>query len=384
MFGLDSLDVGIGMALMFLFVSLICSAIREFGESLLKTRGDTLERGIREMLGEAAGSRDAAEVTRKLYNHPMVAALYDGTFDDARPAGRRNKLPSYIPAENFALAILQIARDHPPPPGSALGIALRTTQAAAGNDLSKLQGGLERWFNSTMDRISGWYTRRTQYWLFFLGLGCAILMNVDAITVMKTLSTDKKLRETVVAAAGDALAKCEKNEKGCPTNQISGPARDDVSTATPGKATAPGLPAHSVAATDAATAGQASQSASVAASAATSAAVPDAANDDQIADKINHFRRVTAQMNEVNWPIGWDQDWLPAPQNRVFLSSHPGQRACWIDWFLHNPLVLVGWLVTAFGVTFGASFWFDVLNKFMIVRSTVKPDEKSPKEGSKS
>ena len=43
----------------------------------------------------------------------------------------------------------------------------------------------------------------------------------------------------------------------------------------------------------------------------------------------------------------------------------------------------LGWLLTAFAVSFGAPFWFDLLNRFMVVRSTVKPKEKSPEEGSK-
>jgi hypothetical protein len=30
----------------------------------------------------------------------------------------------------------------------------------------------------------------------------------------------------------------------------------------------------------------------------------------------------------------------------------------------------------------GAPFWFDVLNKFMVIRSTVKPHEKRPEEAS--
>jgi hypothetical protein len=34
-------------------------------------------------------------------------------------------------------------------------------------------------------------------------------------------------------------------------------------------------------------------------------------------------------------------------------------------------------------VSFGAPFWFDLLNRFMVVRSTVKPKEKSPEEESK-
>ena len=41
-----------------------------------------------------------------------------------------------------------------------------------------------------------------------------------------------------------------------------------------------------------------------------------------------------------------------------------------------------GWLMTAFAVMLGAPFWFDMLNKFMVIRSTVKPREKSREEGS--
>jgi hypothetical protein len=42
----------------------------------------------------------------------------------------------------------------------------------------------------------------------------------------------------------------------------------------------------------------------------------------------------------------------------------------------------LGWLVTALAIMLGAPFWFDVLNKFVVVRSTVKPHEKSPEEAS--
>jgi hypothetical protein len=34
-------------------------------------------------------------------------------------------------------------------------------------------------------------------------------------------------------------------------------------------------------------------------------------------------------------------------------------------------------------ISLGAPFWFDLLNKFIVVRSTVKPQEKSPPEPSK-
>jgi len=46
--------------------------------------------------------------------------------------------------------------------------------------------------------------------------------------------------------------------------------------------------------------------------------------------------------------------------------------------------ILGGWILTAIAVSLGAPLWFDLLNKFMVVRSTVKPREKSSEEASKS
>src|SRR5262249_6107811 len=80
-------------------------------------------------------------------------------------------------------------------------------------------------------------------------------------------------------------------------------------------------------------------------------------------DKDRPAAEVGARYQDVKslgFPIGW-QGW-------------PGARAA----AGHIP----GWLMTAFAISLGAPFWFDVLNKFMVVRSTVKPREKSREEGS--
>ena len=42
----------------------------------------------------------------------------------------------------------------------------------------------------------------------------------------------------------------------------------------------------------------------------------------------------------------------------------------------HQGRTGLGWLITALAVSLGAPFWFDMLNKIMIVRSTVKPSGK--------
>ncbi len=64
MFGSDVLDVAIGVTLLFLFVSLICSAIQEAIEAVLKWRAMDLERGIRELLQDqgSTGPSSGAKV----------------------------------------------------------------------------------------------------------------------------------------------------------------------------------------------------------------------------------------------------------------------------------------------------------------------------------
>src|SRR4051794_28773351 len=98
MLGSEVLEVGVGMALLFLFISLMCTAVQEMIEAALKMRAKDLERGIREMLDDREGS-----LTEALYEHPLISSLFVGNY---KPKGRN--LPSYIPAGNFAAAILDI------------------------------------------------------------------------------------------------------------------------------------------------------------------------------------------------------------------------------------------------------------------------------------
>ncbi|MGI8917368.1 MAG: hypothetical protein ACR2H6_02115 [Pyrinomonadaceae bacterium] len=84
--------------------------------------------------------------------------------------------------------------------------ALITLLDAAGGDVAKARENIEKWYDSSMDRVSGWYKRRAQLTILVIGLFVAIAVNVDTITVAKMLSTDKALRESLVNAA-DAYAK---------------------------------------------------------------------------------------------------------------------------------------------------------------------------------
>jgi hypothetical protein len=321
MFGSEILDVAVGLILLFLIVSILCSAIREGLESFLKTRAAYLERGIRELLADRKGDGLAAYV----YMHPLVGGLF---LTDYRPGRGKDRpswrwifakggdLPSYIPARNFALALMDIAARGPTldAPGTAQGTlspisidairkntgniqnasvrrVLMTAVDTAGNDIDKLQETLEHWYDSSMDRVSGWYKRSTQWIIFAIAAVLAASMNIDAIKVSDYLYQNKSARAAVVARAQITVAD---------TGFLN-----------------------------------------------------------------RSYDQVKTDLSALQLPIGWTTDGKPVGSSKL------------PPWMM--PF---GWLVTALAATMGAPFWFDMLNKVSVIRSTVKPTEKSPDEGS--
>ena len=69
----------------------------------------------------------------------------------------------------------------------------------------------------------------------------------------------------------------------------------------------------------------------------------------------------------------------------MMVLSHWQMRAerAWSLAARHLQDHLFGWLLTALAISLGAPFWFDILNKIIVIRSTVKPKEKSQEDKSK-
>lgn len=324
MFGSEVLDVALGLVLVFLLMSLVLTAVQEVIESWLRSRAGDLNRAVHELL-----QADDALVKR-FYNHPLVFALHRATIippavmppDEAEPAATpyaapsradRATLPSYIPRETFAAALIDLietgqARN------SRLVESYDTLNRLSGGDLARVRAEVEGWYDGAMDRASGWFKRRTQKILFWLGLASAVLLNVNAVTVARHLATDEQAR-AFAAEYAEGITK-----SGQPTTEQIG------------------------------------------------------AFQTQLQDK-------------VGLPIGW------SPSSRAKLrEGYPavgnGLRDGNMSWRATRDATLafigvtVGYLITAFAAMLGAPFWFDVLNRIMVIRSTVKPKEKSPDEPS--
>jgi hypothetical protein len=85
----------------------------------------------------------------------------------------------------------------------ALATATETQLAAAAHNV---QQSLARYFDDTMQRVSGWYKRRTQLILVAIVGIFTVLLNADTLAVGSALSADAHLRRGIVAAAATEVA----------------------------------------------------------------------------------------------------------------------------------------------------------------------------------
>jgi hypothetical protein len=199
MFGWAILDVAVGMVFLYLLLSVICSAIFDLLETWLNHRAQGLEAGLRELLQDAQG----IGLTKKIFEHPLVNCLFPGKYN---PLDHKN-LPGFIPAANFAMALLDVsASPETLPPGVELPEGVRRTIDTFRQDAATARANVEAWFNACMSNVAAAYKQRAQAMTFGIGLAVALATNMDSITIARGLASNAALRNSVVAAAGAYLS----------------------------------------------------------------------------------------------------------------------------------------------------------------------------------
>lgn len=192
MFNSAILDVAVGLAFVFLGVSLLVSAMTEALASMLKWRSNALLDGVKSLLNDPNFSGLALD----LYNHASANPRATGLASDK--ASLRDK-PSYIDPRQFANAlidILHLAQPDVLAAQSALDASVQDPQLnqllrgiisrSAGN-IEKIRDELARWFDHGMDRVSGAYKRKTQWVSFLVALAIVAGLNIDTIYIGKVL-----------------------------------------------------------------------------------------------------------------------------------------------------------------------------------------------------
>jgi len=291
MFGLQTLDIIIGLAAVYSVFALACTAIVETLSAWASLRAKTLEDGLRELLaGKISGDKDFIDA---FYAHPLVQSLSKGT------QGR----PSYIPPKIVSLvicALIGASRSLPAQlnlPGSAdnnrIKGLLQTFIDEANTDLNIFRESIEMQFDATMDRANGWFKRHTQA----IALIAATILvggaNLDSLALIRALANSPEARVQMVGVANELASKAEANTIG------------DTDPLT-----------HALDASQSATA------------------------------KLTQAKNTLAA---AQLPMGW--------------TERPQQGYEWLT-------KAVGLVLSIFAVSLGAPFWFDLLQRFIKIRSS--------------
>jgi hypothetical protein len=67
-----------------------------------------------------------------------------------------------------------------------------------GSELEMIRANVEEWFKNNMDRLTGWYKRRTLVATFFIAILIAIIANVDSINLTTRLWREPDLRVAIL------------------------------------------------------------------------------------------------------------------------------------------------------------------------------------------
>jgi len=336
------LEVLIGLALVFLLLSLVCSTVQEAFASWLNWRGAMLRQAIARLLSEEASDAKTAELTNRIYNHALIDSLRRGERD-----------PSYIPNESFADALIGLLTHRP---GEALALTsddrlvrvirsvenaggplahmpqklrdalsmlLARARAASNESASESARTLEafrreicQWYENTMNRATGWYRRKTQLWQFCIALVVVAVTNADTLMIADQLAHDPEARAALVASATKIA-----DER---ANALAADVAE--AKATPGADVAAAKKAY----------------------------------DEATAALDKSMTEFKAEMNAAQVEVGW-----PDPRWRNPNSSEAKLEA-WQMW----SRKLLGLAISVCAVALGAPFWFQMLEKLVKLRGS--------------
>ena len=205
------LEVAIGLVMMWLILSVATMEIQSWLTQILNTRAKFLEETLLEMFKNNKG------LLEQFYNHPAIREL--GKYDRKG----NYKKPTYIPNDVFSRVAMELLTTASKQGASAAPEAISIEKIAETvkevknlspelkdlmehlfpglekvdtlstgveniqNKIKQYQQNVEKWFDHNMDNASGWYKENALNVAFAIGLGVAIVFNVDTIHITDRL-----------------------------------------------------------------------------------------------------------------------------------------------------------------------------------------------------
>ncbi|TKK69392.1 hypothetical protein FC093_08735 [Ilyomonas limi] len=405
MFNNVAIDVFLGLTFVFLLYSLLATILQEAIAGLLNLRAAVLVKAVRVMLNDrqrldvktsnpvisvliraAVSLKNQWKfITCNLPSNSLAKAFYKHPSIKYLSASSIRSKPSYIHPENFSSTIVKILRgryyDGSIPeivaiyqklhltPENQLPIVtvgavdtvlaqikpetldqFRQLYVDANQDIDKFKKLLENWYNDTMDRANGWYTRLAKRILFVMGFCIALAGNVDTIKIYHILATNQTAREQMVQLAVQSQSKYDTLPQVKKTYELDKAKFDSAAYA------------------------MVEQDVKQANSILGIGWVSDKEKQDY-KKLLTARNNIAIQFNNIKAkdPTSPQLDLLRSQLRAADIERLKKKEQ--IDFRSYNNTSFLGWIITAFAITLGAPFWFDLLNRFISLRSSGKrPD----------
>jgi hypothetical protein len=361
-------EVLVGLVFVFFLFSLLCTGVNESFARVADKRGEFLALGIWQLLGDGGGS-DPDWYFREFWIHPLVTQLSqqyptEGSDLFGRVTTMAKRLltsrhgkaaraaiegrytpprhpPSYIPASTFVAVVGTLTHAKPVPPTSKLGQSLRALEIEASDDPELERAHLTLWYDGEMGRVSGWYKREAKRVLIAIATVVVLALNIDTIAIARTLWSDPTTRN---ALADVAASQVQGNAATTTVPGASGAAPLVVAVTCKKPAPKPsggGVPATT-----------------------TTTARPSGGPGQVVTE-------LRCQPLPLGWRLSSSCARRAAPDAPCAgVPSHVEDVAVrlWRAGIVGAALKLLGLAITIGALTFGAPFWFDLLNRFGSVR----------------
>lgn len=416
MTGSIALDVVLGLIFIFLLYSLLASVIQEVISTFLGLRARTLSRALGRMfeeetknpknkfsaagiellrrLGRYSGSKKDG-LLKEFYGHPGIKSLTSGLYYSK---------PSYISSKEFSRVLIDILKKKSITESTVLDKIkrtsknesrsipenldnnLRTLYGASHGDLETFKIHLEEWFDHTMERVSGWYKRSVQSTLLVIGLFIAITFNVDTLEIAEILSKDESARMAMVELAttyaeenGDLLDAFKGGISNDSTNSHSALPLD-FETKLDSLLSIKQRLDDDIHAANAVLGYKPKERLTISSG-------PISPLDTQTAKKHlqPHQRLISYKKKKPNnnsYVVSFSNSYLAQKTSKFYylkkstdkdVGQKPQTEFRELAFICHH---FWGYLITALAISLGAPFWFDLLNKFIRIRTSLQNNPK--------
>jgi hypothetical protein len=226
-------EVAIGLITIYLALSLLVSEIQELLATVLEWRARNLKVAIVNLLAGDPASKKGSTLVKSLYENPLIQSLNQQAAWRAKLI--RSEGPSYLPSNVFAAALLFVlSQPHcleltlkedleqitlkleqaksnqrlPKDLVDNLYFLLVNAQSSLkeGEDLwQKFKEEISTWFDQSMERASGVYTRNARGVSLLIGFVLAFVINADSIYIVQELSQDRVLQSSLLNIANQVV-----------------------------------------------------------------------------------------------------------------------------------------------------------------------------------